>query len=182
MLGVRRYKDIQIDLNICDITTFVCDVMVNAANAELSGGGGVDGAIHAAGGPDIMAELSRLYSGCPAGDAVITGAGNLPAKKVIHAVGPIYVAGDKNQAGLLASCYKKSLALASEYQLKHVAFSALSCGVYGYPIDEASQVAMTAVKEFIDQNDPAIRRITFVLFNADVHQHFQTALFAAFSQ
>lgn len=146
-----------------DITTLPVDAIVNAANTSLLGGGGVDGAIHRAAGPDLLAECKTL-GGCPTGEARITRGYNLPARHVIHTVGPVYSRSNPQVSRLLASCYKNSLALAVAYKLSSIAFPAVSCGVYGYPIDEACRIAVTTVGDFLKDND-GIRRVVFALFS-----------------
>ncbi len=130
-----------------DITSIAVDAIVNAANSRLRGGGGVDGAIHRAGGSQIMEECRR-YDGCPTGEAVITTAGHLPARYVIHTVGPVYRGGASKEAELLASCYQRSLALASQAGSRSVSFPCISTGVYGYPFEEACKVALQAIHAF----------------------------------
>lgn len=156
-----------------DITKEHVDAIVNAANARLAGGGGVDGAIHRAGGPAIMAEC-RALGGCDTGDAKITTGGNLPAKHVIHAVGPVYYGGAQGEAKLLASCYRRSLEVAVESRLKSVAFAAISCGIYGYPISDAARIALSTVKTFVESH-PQIELVRFVLFSDDVLKAFSAA-------
>lgn len=156
-----------------DITKEHVDAIVNAANARLAGGGGVDGAIHRAGGPAIMAEC-RTLGGCDTGDAKITTGGNLPAKHVIHAVGPVYHGGAQGEAELLASCYRRSLEVAVENGLKSIAFAAISCGIYGYPIPDAARIALTTVKTFVESH-PQIEVVRFVLFSDDVLKIFRAA-------
>jgi O-acetyl-ADP-ribose deacetylase (regulator of RNase III) len=132
-----------------DITRIAVDAIVNAANSALAGGGGVDGAIHRAGGPSIMRELDAIRARigtCPTGNAVVTGAGALPAKYVIHTVGPVYRDGQKGEAELLASCYRKCFELAEERGVRSISFPAISTGVYGYPFREAARVALREVK------------------------------------
>ncbi len=159
-----------------DITQQQVDAIVNAANSRLAGGGGVDGAIHRRGGPAIMEETSRRYpEGCPTGSAVISGAGNLPAKYVIHAVGPVWSGGGRGEASLLAGCYRRSLELAVDHGCASIAFPAISTGAYGYPLDAAAQVAVDTVCEFLEaKQKPALVR--FVLFGADAYQAFAGAL------
>lgn len=155
-----------------DITKEKVDVIVNAANSQLAGGGGVDGAIHRAGGPDIIKELKEKYQGCPTGSAVISGAGKLAAKYVIHAVGPRWQGGNQNEAQFLASAYRKSLELAKQYGCKTIAFPAISTGVYGYPKKEAAQIAIQTVITFAKEKD-CFEKIRFVLFDVESLQIFQ---------
>ena len=143
-----------------DITKEDVDVIVNAANTGLRGGGGVDGAIHRAAGPSVMAECRRI-GGCPTGQAVMTNAGDLKAKKIIHTAGPVWGGGKRGEAGLLKDCYENSLKLAREEGLKSIAFPAISTGVYGYPIEEATQIALAAGREFEKEFD----EIRFVCFS-----------------
>lgn len=159
-----------------DITDETVDAIVNAANSRLAGGGGVDGAIHRRGGPAIMDELSRRYpQGCPTGSAVITAAGSLQARHVIHAVGPVWQGGQAGEPELLAGAYRRSLALASEHGCKSVALPAISCGVYGYPVDLASQVALSTTGRFLEQ-DTAIEVVRFVLFGEGMYGAFARTL------
>jgi O-acetyl-ADP-ribose deacetylase (regulator of RNase III) len=159
-----------------DITEQEVDALVNAANSRLAGGGGVDGAIHRRGGPEIMRETSRRYpDGCPTGSAVISGAGNLPAKYVIHAVGPIWRGGQKGEPELLRSAYRASLALAREHSCRSVALPSLSTGAYGYPIDQAAGVALVAAWEFLDEPG-SVELVRFVLFGAEALTAFEAAL------
>jgi len=159
-----------------DITDQEVDAVVNAANSRLAGGGGVDGAIHRRGGPAIMAETREKYpDGCPTGSAVISTAGNLPARYVIHAVGPIWRGEGKGEAELLAGAYRRSLELAVEHDCRSVAFPALSCGVYGYPIDQAARVALRTAIDFLKEHGrPELVR--FVLFDQGAYGAFAAAL------
>lgn len=146
-----------------DITEEETEAIVNAANSRLAGGGGVDGAIHRAGGAKIMEEC-RKFGGCPTGDAVITTGGNLKAKYVIHAVGPIYRGGDRGEAELLAGAYRRSLEIAKEKGIKSVSFPSISTGAYGYPIEEASGIALKTATDFLKMHkSPSLVR--FVLFS-----------------
>lgn len=159
-----------------DITTWQVDAMVNAANRQLQGGGGVDGAIHRAGGPEIMRQCRKI-GGCPTGQAVITTAGNLRAKKVIHTVGPVYQ-GRAEDARLLAACYLSSLELAARHGLRTVAFPSISTGAYGYPLDEAAQVALRAILQGIADHPGAFDEISLVLFSGQALAAYERALAA----
>lgn len=152
-----------------DITKIKADAIVNAANTSLLGGGGVDGAIHRAGGSEILEECRRIVArqgGCKTGEAVITSAGKLEAKFVIHTVGPVWNGGNENEAEKLASCYKNSLRLAVENGCQTIAFPAISTGVYGYPLNDAAKVAVQTVKDFITESDQP-KKIIFVCFGDD---------------
>ncbi len=159
-----------------DVTLQEVETIVNAANSRLAGGGGVDGAIHRRGGPSIMAETDQKYpDGCPTGSAVISGAGTLKAKHVIHAVGPVWHGGGRGEAELLAGAYRRCLELAVEHGCKSVAFPSLSTGAYGYPIDRAARVALATVSDFLKQHaKPDLVR--FVLFGHEAHAAFAAAL------
>jgi O-acetyl-ADP-ribose deacetylase (regulator of RNase III) len=161
-----------------DITRLPADAICNAANSALAGGGGVDGAIHRAGGPSIMRELDRIreaQGGCPTGSAVATTAGRLPAKWVFHAVGPVYRDGKKGEAQLLASCYRTCLALAEERKAETISFPSISTGVYGYPLDQAAPVALAAVAEHLARA-VSVREAIFVLFDPHTFKAYQDAL------
>jgi O-acetyl-ADP-ribose deacetylase (regulator of RNase III) len=165
-------------LELCqgDITHQAVDLIVNAANSQLAGGGGVDGAIHRRGGPTIMAETDRHYpQGCPTGSAVNSSAGNLPARFVAHAVGPIWRGGDVGEAGLLAGAVRRSLELAVENDCRSVAMPAISAGVYGYPLAEAARVSLQTAMAFLDENQrPELVR--FVLFGPEALTIFTETL------
>ncbi len=162
-------------LTVGDITTIAADAIVNAANSALAGGGGVDGAIHRAGGPSIMAELRARYRGCPTGSAVVTGAGNLPARWVIHAVGPRWQGGDRGEAALLASAYRTAFGLADELGARSVTFPAISAGIYGYPLEEAARIALETVADCL-AGARSVERATFVLYSEDTYRVFARAL------
>ncbi|HEY9789906.1 MAG TPA: O-acetyl-ADP-ribose deacetylase [Candidatus Obscuribacterales bacterium] len=174
----KRINATEIRLVQGDITKESVDAIVNAANSSLAGGGGVDGAIHRAGGPAIMEglnDIKRVQHGCPTGSAVITGAGKLNAQYVIHAVGPRYRNGHAGESELLAGAYRTSLQLAAEAGAKTVAFPSISTGIYGYPVEAASRIAISTVAEFCTEND-RINEIKFVLFDAHTFAAFQAAL------
>ena len=156
-----------------DITMLQIDAIVNAANSSLLGGGGVDGSIHRAAGPQLLAEC-RTLGGCPTGEARITKGYNLPAKYVIHTVGPVY-GGRPQDAQLLKSCYLNSLTLAKEHQVASVAFPAISCGVYGYPIKDAAQIALETTIAFLQEHDVP-NKVIFVLFSDGDRQVYQQLL------
>ncbi len=152
----------RIDLVLGDITKQKVDAIVNAANASLLGGGGVDGASHRAAGPKLLEEC-RTLGGCPTGEARITKGYKLPARHVIHTVGPLWHAGAHHEAEQLAACYRTSLALAVQHDIKTIAFPCISTGVYGFPYDAAAEIAVREVKYFL-QRDPFIERVVFVCF------------------
>ncbi len=170
----RKFGNTVIELVQGDITKQEVDAIVNAANESLLGGGGVDGAIHRAGGRAILAEC-RLLNGYPTGDAKLTTAGNLPARHVIHAVGPIYRDGKQDEPELLASCYRRCIEVARAHAVRSLAFPAISCGVYGYPIPDAARIALETVTETLHPLDD-IERIRFVLFWASTYKEFERVL------
>jgi O-acetyl-ADP-ribose deacetylase len=170
----REIGESSIEVTQGDITRETVDAIVNAANQTLLGGGGVDGAIHRAGGAAILAECRKL-GGCATGDAKITTGGNLPARFVIHTVGPVYRDGNHGEPGLLASCHRRSLDVARENGITTVAFPAISCGVYGYPIPDAARIAAGTVAEYLRENR-GIALVRFVLFSKDVCDAFARAL------
>ncbi len=165
-----------IDLIRGDITTVEADAIVNAANEALRGGGGVDGAIHAAAGPAVMAEsIERYPRGTPTGTAVATGPGHLKARAIIHAVGPRWRGGGHDEAEALASAYRQSLQRAEELGARTVAFPAISCGIYGYPLMEAARVAVRTVREYLATGS-RVERVIFVLFSEATERAFAAAL------
>ncbi|OEY67491.1 O-acetyl-ADP-ribose deacetylase [Marinobacter sp. X15-166B] len=157
-----------------DITSLSVDAIVNAANTSLLGGGGVDGAIHRAAGPDLLKECRTLH-GCPTGEARMTGGYRLPARHVIHTVGPVWHGGDQQEAGLLASCYRQSLLLAADAGLESIAFPCISTGVYGFPAGKAAQIAVNTVRTFV-RSQPALTEVIFCCFSDDDLKLYQQAL------
>jgi O-acetyl-ADP-ribose deacetylase len=161
-IGLKT-PDTGIEIVRGDITAFNVDGIVNAANSSLLGGGGVDGAIHRAAGPELLAEC-RTLGGCPAGGARITRGYHLPARFVIHTVGPVWTGGKRGEAETLANCYRNSLRLAVEKGIKTIAFPAISCGAYGYPVSQAAKIAVETTRNFLETDD-RIQKVIFVLFD-----------------
>lgn len=162
-----------------DITRQATDAIVNAANPGLMGGGGVDGAIHRAGGPAILEDCKQIVARqgrLPTGKAVITTGGNLPAKQVIHTVGPIWHGGNKGEAALLESAYRESLKLAAEQKLTSISFPSISTGVYGYPVAEAARVAINTVVSFLTGQVTSVKDVVFVLFDPATYRAYSSAL------
>lgn len=157
-----------------DIINQIVDAIVNAANNSLLGGGGVDGAIHRAAGSELLAECRNL-KGCATGDAKITKGYNLPAKWIIHTVGPVWKGGNQGEAEILANCYRRCLELAQENEIKSIAFPAISTGVYGFPLERATSIAVKEVKRFLEQNN-SLQKIVFVCFNQDVFSIYQKTI------
>jgi len=157
-----------------DITQQETEAIGNAANSALAGGGGVDGAIHRAGGPSIMSELRAKYKGCPTGSAVITGGGNLKAKYVMHAVGPRY-SGSPKDPELLSSAYRKSLELCTQNKISSIAFPSISTGIYRYPVEEASRIALKTAMDYL-KNHPEIKLVRFVLFDTNTFDVYEEVL------
>jgi len=163
----------RLDVIEADITTLTVDAIVNAANESLLGGGGVDGAIHRAAGPELLAEC-RTLGGCATGQAKITRGYRLPARWVIHAVGPVWRGGGHGEAELLASAYRVSLELAAAHGARSVAFPAISCGAYGYPIPEAAEIAVTEVRRFLESDD-TVEHVLLTCFGQPVLEAFSAA-------
>ena len=162
-----------------DITQQTTDAIVNAANSSLLGGGGVDGAIHRAGGPAILEECKQIRAkqgGCPTGEAVITTAGKLPAKFVIHTVGPVWSGGRHGEDDLLTSAYRNSLRVAAEKRLRSVAFPSISTGAYGFPIERAAEIALRTVREFLSAGNHDLDEVRFVLFTDADLKVYESAL------
>jgi O-acetyl-ADP-ribose deacetylase (regulator of RNase III) len=156
-----------------DLVRYRVDAIVNAANPSLLGGGGVDGAIHRAAGPQLV-EACRTLGGCAPGDAKITPGFGLLAHHVIHTVGPVWQGGKRGEAEMLASCYRRSLMVAVEHSLKTIAFPAISCGIYGYPVDDAAAIALREVRTFLE-NDDRLHKVTLVCFSADIFDAYRRA-------
>ena len=164
-----------LDVILADITTLKVDAIVNAANPALLGGGGVDGAIHRAAGPELLAEC-RALGGCPTGEARITRGYRLPARHVIHTVGPVWQGGAGDEDELLASCYRASLALAREHRLSAIAFPAISTGVYGFPADRAARIAVDTVADGLAGRPASLDKVIFCCFDERAAGHHRAAI------
>jgi O-acetyl-ADP-ribose deacetylase (regulator of RNase III) len=164
----------RIEIHKGDITKLKVDAIVNAANTSLLGGGGVDGAIHRAAGPELL-EFNRKLGGCSTGEAKISPGFKLPAKFIIHAVGPVWDGGKNNEDKLLANCYKNSLKLARENKVKTIAFPAISTGVYRFPLERATKIAVDEVKKFLEKNE-SIEKVIFVCFDEETYQVYKDVL------
>ena len=164
----------QLRISTADITTLAVDAIVNAANTTLLGGGGVDGAIHRAAGPGLLAAC-RTLGGCPTGEARLTRGYRLPAQFVIHAVGPVWRGGTHGEAGLLAACYRSALGLARQHSLRTLAFAAISCGVYGYPPERAAAIAVGETRRAVE-SAPTLEQVWFVCFEPRVRAAYEAAL------
>jgi O-acetyl-ADP-ribose deacetylase (regulator of RNase III) len=171
---VKRKTDNRIEIHSGDLTKVDVDAIVNAANTTLLLGGGVDGAIHRAAGPELLAEC-RTLDGCRPGEAKITRGYRLPARFVIHTVGPVWRGGKHGEAETLANCYRNSLQLAVENGIKTIAFPAISCGAYGYPIQEAANIALNMTREFL-ANEDKIEKVIFVLWGDDIYGAYRALL------
>lgn len=179
MATSKTFLNGRVVVKVGDLTKEPVDAIVNAANGTLMGGGGVDGAIHRAGGPEILKQCKEIRAtkfpdGLPTGQAVITTAGRMPAKHVIHTVGPVYGKGGPEKAALLASCYRNSLGLAVDHGLKTIAFPAVSTGIYGYPLDEAAKVSSEGIEEFLGSHGSLIEQVRLVFFSPTDAEAFLT--------
>jgi len=165
----------KIELYQGDITKLKVDAIVNAANTTLLGGGGVDGAIHRAAGPELLEECKQL-NGCKTGEAKLTKGYNLPAKFVIHTPGPVWRGGKNNEDSFLAACYLNSLQLAKDHGIKSIAFPAISTGVYAFPLEQAARIAVKSLRDFTAANPQALEKVIFVVFSADALKVYQNTL------
>jgi O-acetyl-ADP-ribose deacetylase len=166
-----KNPDVRIQIVQADITELAVDAIVNAANTTLLGGGGVDGAIHRAAGPELVAEC-RTLGGCRPGEAKITRGYRLPARFVIHTVGPVWRGGKHGEPETLANCYRTSLQVALENRIKTIAFPAISCGAYGYPVEEATRIALEMTREFLAVCDQ-IQKVIFVVWGEDIYDAYR---------
>jgi len=171
---MKKKPEDKIEIVQGDITKLEVDAIVNAANTTLLGGGGVDGAIHRAAGPELLAEC-RTLGGCQLGEAKITRGYRLPTRFIIHTVGPVWRGGKRGEPETLANCYRNSLQLAVETGIRTIAFPAISCGAYGYPIEEAAQIAVNTTREFLATTDQ-IEKVIFVLWDEDVYKTYRRIL------
>ena len=171
---MKKKPEDKIEIVQGDITKLEVDAIVNAANTTLPGGGGVDGAIHRAAGPELLDEC-RTLGGCQPGEAKITRGYRLPARFVIHTVGPVWRGGKRGEPETLANCYRNSLQVAVENGIRTIAFPAISCGAYGYPIEEAAQIAVNTTREFLATTDQ-IEKVIFVLWDEDVYEAYRRIL------
>jgi O-acetyl-ADP-ribose deacetylase (regulator of RNase III) len=178
-IRTAKVGPVRLEIVVVDITTLDLDAIVNAANESLLGGGGVDGAIHRAAGPELLAEC-RTLGGCPTGSAKMTAGYRLKARHVIHAVGPVWRGGGDGEAQLLASCYRTALGLTAERQLRSLAFPAISTGVYGFPADHAARIAVGTVAEELAAAPRGIERAVFCCFSEASAQHHVDAFFEIF--
>ena len=174
-----KVNETKVSMTQGDITKQATDAIVNAANSSLMGGGGVDGAIHRAGGPAILEECKKIVARqgrLPTGKAVMTTGGNLKARYVIHTVGPVWHGGNGNEAELLGSAYRECLKLASDNKLGSIAFPSISTGAYGYPVDEAAKIAVSTVVTFLREQATSLKEVVFVLFDSQTYQSYCSAL------